>query len=53
MPGFDFGTWDRWTQPEFLRLVKRGTHTNAEDNTAAPDSDSLWAEFDALDGAFV
>ena len=40
-------------QSELLRLLKRGTHTNAEDNTAAPESDALWAEFNALEGALV
>jgi len=40
-------------QSEFLRLLKRGNQTNANDNVADPESDALWAEFDALEGALV
>lgn len=40
-------------QSELLRLLKRGTTITANDNVADPESEALWAEFDALEGALV
>ena len=41
------------TQSEFHRLVKRWTHLTAEDFSADPESEVLWAEFDAFEVALV
>lgn len=51
--GFDFENRKNPSATRVCRLVKRLPHINAADNTADFESDALWAEFDALEGALI